>query len=464
MLIEEVSNGKLRRLEIDENPEIPLLSIDHLIIKPLENKICIINSYTNRCILFNKTDWKGIGKYPKFVGEALAYTSITDSCDVYSNEILTDKDKSTSFVIALSYACNFKCTYCYQQHNDKLKKNKITAENLDYILDTIIEYKNNHKDESISIELFGGEPLLPDNYDEIIKIFDFCVEHEMSIGITTNGAFLGHYLKDLVIYRGLNMSIFTTLDSIFDNEATRRDRNKNIEATYSNSILQNAKLLIDNGVRVSIAANIDKHNINQIGEMINFYAQEGFLCNDKFSFVIGRVDDRFYETNYKDILSEADILKKLGELDIIPNRVYASFIRAPYELCNKVGLNYKQKELKGLGHYCWAVAPYENVHYIDSDLDTFRCTYTVGRKELSEFKFSYDNLKKYKKPNRTFKDIEKCSMCKIGGYCGGGCEQSARINFNKQCDNEKELFEEFLIKVFYPKINELRKYLLSENI
>ena len=396
--------------------------------------------------------------------EALEYKSITNGYETFSNKILNDKNKSTSFVIALSYSCNFKCKYCYQQHNDKLDKSKITEENLDYILNTIIEYKNNHKDEIICIELFGGEPLLPENHDDIIKIFDFCVENEMSIGITTNGSFLGYYLKELIIYRGLNMSIFTTVDSIFDNESTRCEVNKTIATTHENLILKNVKLLIENGVRVSIAANIDNHNINQIGEMINFYDHEGFLSNEIFSFVIGRVDDRFYETNYKDIISETDILKKMGELDNIPKRVYASFLRAPYELCRKIGLNYRQTELRGLGNYCWAVGPYENVHYIDSDLDTFRCTYTVGRKELSEFKFSYDNLKKYKKPNRTFKDNKKCNMCKIGGYCGGGCEQSARINFNKQCASEKEYFEDFLNQIFYPKINELRKDLIYAEV
>ncbi|MBU5316278.1 4Fe-4S cluster-binding domain-containing protein [Clostridium bornimense] len=464
MLIEEISNGKLNVIEIDDKPDMYLSSLDHLIIKPLGEKICVINSYTNKCILLNQSDWNGCGKYPKIIGEALEYKSNITECDISLDKFFNNRSKSTSFVIALSYACNFKCTYCYQQHNDKLRKNKITKENLDYILNTIIEYKNEHKSEGISIELFGGEPLLPENHDDIIKIFDFCFENEISVGITTNGAFLGYYLKELVIYRGLNMHIFTTVDSIFDNEATRCEINKNIANKHTNSILENTKLLIDNGVKVSIAANIDKHNINQIGEMINFYEQEGFLNNEKFSFVIGRVDDRFYETNYKDILSEADILKKLGELGEIPEHVFASFIRAPYELCNKIGLSYRQNELKGLGNYCWAVAPYENVFYVDSDLDTFRCTYTVGRKELSEFKFSLENLKKYKKPNRTFKDNKKCSTCKIGGYCGGGCEQSARINFNKQCEIEKEYFEDFLNKIFYPKINELRKDLISDTL
>ena len=57
--------------------------------------------------------------------------------------------------------------------------------------------------------------------------------------------------------------------------------------------------------------------------------------------------------------------------------------------------------------------------------------------------------------NKTYKDNEKCSMCKIGGYCGGGCEQSARIDFDKQCHKEKEDFEKFMNQIFYPRVMEL---------
>lgn len=457
MFIEEILNGKIERIEVEDKSQVLVPSINHLIIKRLENRICIINSYTNKCILFNEKDWKGSGEYPKTIAEALQCNHLSVGLDSYSDELVDISNKSVDFVIALSYACNLKCSYCYQQNNDKLDKSKISECNLEIILDTILEYKNNHKDEDITIELFGGEPLLPENHDDIIKIFDFCVENEMRVGITTNGSFLEYYLKELIIYRGLDMSIFTTVDSLFDNQATRCERDKNIPTAYADSILQNVKLLIENGVRVNIAANIDKHNLSQISSMIQFYEKEGFLCNKKFSFVIGRVDDRFYETNYNDIISETDILEELGKIGTIPEGVYASFLRAPYELCRKIGLNYRQKELRGLGNYCWAVAPYENVFYVDRDLDTFRCTYTVGRKELSNFKFSYENLEKYQKPDRTYKNNEKCSMCIIGGYCGGGCEQSARIDFEKQCMDEKENFKKFLNRIFYSKIRGLLK-------
>lgn len=453
MRIEEIVSGKLEGKEVDDGDRKTISSIEHLIIKEIGNKVCVINSFTNRCIIMESKDWHGIGDYPQVVAEALekkTKTSVSDSCQTGEGH-----EKYTGFVIALSYACNLKCSYCYQQHNMKLDKSKITKENLDSILSTILEYKEHHQDEYIGIELFGGEPLLPENREDIIKIFDFCVENGMTVGITTNGSFLDYYLKDLIIYRGLNMSIFTTVDSLYRNEATRCERNKVEITTHANSILQNVKLLIENGVRVSVAANIDKHNINQIKDMIEYYEKEDFLSNKKFSFVLGRVDDRFFETKYKDILSETDILEELGKIESLPEGVYSGFIKAPYELCKKIGLNYRQEELRGAGNYCWAVATFENVFYIDPDLDTFRCTYTVGRKELSEFKFFYENIENYEKPNRTYKDYKECSSCKIGGYCGGGCAQSARIDFKKQCESEKKHFEDFLNRIFYKKIGEL---------
>lgn len=453
MRIQEVISGKLVPKDVDDSKSINISSIEHLIIKEIENEICVINSFTNKCILMEQKDWHGIGYYPEEIAEVLMKDVKVESNE--SSLVIEEHGKYTGFVIALSYACNLKCSYCYQQHNDKLDKSRITKENLDLILSTILEYKEHHQDEYIGIELFGGEPLLPENRDDIIKIFDFCVKHGMTVGITTNGSYLEYFLKDLVIYRGLHMSIYTTVDSIYSNETTRCERDKEEITTHANSILHNVKLLIENGVRVSVAANIDKHNINQLKDMIEYYEREGFLTNEKFSFVIGRVDDRFFETKYKDILSETDILEELGKLESIPEGVYSGFIKAPYQLCKKVSLNYRQEELRETENYCWAVGPFENVFYIDPDLDTFRCTYTVGRKELSEFKFSYENIEAYEKPDRTYRDYKQCKSCNIGGYCGGGCAQSARIDFEKQCASEKEHFEQFLERIFYKKISQM---------
>jgi radical SAM protein with 4Fe4S-binding SPASM domain len=57
-------------------------------------------------------------------------------------------------------------------------------------------------------------------------------------------------------------------------------------------------------------------------------------------------------------------------------------------------------------------------------------------------------------PDRTFLDYPCCKKCKIGGFCSGGCALSALVNFNKQCNLEKNNFHFFVDKIFIPQIQE----------
>lgn len=78
------------------------------------------------------------------------------------------------------------------------------------------------------------------------------------------------------------------------------------------------------------------------------------------------------------------------------------FLKSIHPLCKQQNISFNRSELKNLHWYCWASSNIDKVFYIDSDLDTFRCTYTVGRKEFEMFKFNIDNLEKFKLRNRSF--------------------------------------------------------------
>ncbi|MBE6498916.1 MAG: SPASM domain-containing protein [Methanobrevibacter sp.] len=324
------------------------------------------------------------------------------------------------------------------------------------VLDVISEYLKKNTDRKVQIGLFGGEPLLVENYSLITKIFDFCVAKKISIGITTNGKNLDHYLKLLIIYRSLGITVCSTIDSIEDNEFTRTPvQLSKLHQNVTNELLSNVKLLIDNGVHVDLETNIDSHNIRKIGSIIDYYRNNGYLDNPFFTFGFGRVDDRFYETNYSRIVSYVDILTELSNINSVPSKMYISFLRSAYELARKIGMNYGQTELKIPGTYCWASSPLDTVFYVDPDLKTYRCTYTVGRSNYSIMDFTFDNIEKYQLKKITSDDYNNCKSCPIAGYCAGGCKLSADIDFNRQCKDEKEQFYRFLHEIYYPKLLQL---------
>ena len=122
-----------------------------------------------------------------------------------------------------------------------------------------------------------------------------------------------------------------------------------------------------------------------------------------------------------------------------------------------MGYNTHQDELKGINNYCWTSSNLDNVFYIDSNMKTYRCTYTVGRPQKSIFDFTLENLMKYEIPQKNSDSYEECTNCEIGGYCGGGCQLSHSTNFEKCCGEEKKNFEQFMDRIFIPYINKILK-------
>ena len=216
-----------------------------------------------------------------------------------------------------------------------------------------------------------------------------------------------------MIYSGLGITVNTTIDSLSENEKTRFSSDNGVDSKGS-SLLKSIYTLINYDIIVQVEANIDQHNIDQIGDMIRFYKDHGFLENPNFRFGIARVDDRRFETGYDKMVTDTQLISKLNELNITDPHVYYAFVKSTLALCRKLNPEFKQRERKYISNYCWASAPVDDVYYIDAALDVFRCTFTVGRKNYSQFKFSLENLEKYKAPNRTYLDYEKCMNCPIG--------------------------------------------------
>lgn len=86
------------------------------------------------------------------------------------------------------------------------------------------------------------------------------------------------------------------------------------------------------------------------------------------------------------------------------------------------------------------------------NLKTYRCTCTVGRSRYSLFDFSYENLTNYRPVAVTCNSYAECKDCKIGGFCGGGCQLSHQIDFKKCCTYEEEVFSHFMKTLFIPYI------------
>lgn len=66
--------------------------------------------------------------------------------------------------------------------------------------------------------------------------------------------------------------------------------------------------------------------------------------------------------------------------------------------------------------------------------------------------YSYENLTNYRPVAVTCNSYAECKDCKIGGFCGGGCQLSHQIDFKKCCTYEEEVFSHFMKTLFIPYI------------
>ena len=150
-----------------------------------------------------------------------------------------------------------------------------------------------------------------------------------------------------------------------------------------------------------------------------------------------------------------ELVERLFSIKITAPKVHFAFVKSTLNLCKKIDPGFRETEKKYLSNYCWAAAPIDEVYYIDPDLDVYRCTYSVGRKECAIFNLAESSFEKYTLPNRTYVDFPRCMKCVIGGYCAGGCSLSAEVDFQRMCSNEKQDFMLFLQRVYYPRVKAL---------
>lgn len=216
-------------------------------------------------------------------------------------------------------------------------------------------------------------------------------------------------------------------------------------------IVNFAMLIPSSLIHVDLGTNIDRHNHKEIWNTLDDLKKLQLLQDKNFAWTIGRVDDRLYETNFPDIMMESEILAELQSKPL-PDNVHAAFLKTCYNFADKMGLKLNLREHKQTHSYCWSTSSSSNVFYVDMNLKTYRCTCTVGRSRYSLFDFSYENLTNYRPVAVTCNSYAECKDCKIGGFCGGGCQLSHQIDFKKCCTYEEEVFSHFMKTLFIPYI------------
>lgn len=166
--------------------------------------------------------------------------------------------------------CNFCCGYCFQERSELVMSPATEQRVLRYIS------QNAPKKERISIDWYGGEPLL--RFGQLIRMNDaaakVCADNgtDYNISVTTNGWLLSE--KVIAYLAQFNVShLQITLDG--PPETHNQSRPLASGGPTFNRILNNVTAAVDAGLTVNLRVNVWAPNISQVGKLYDILEAQG---------------------------------------------------------------------------------------------------------------------------------------------------------------------------------------------
>jgi len=213
-----------------------------------------------------------------------------DEINILSEDHLTRAwdPRNLFFICVINNFCNFKCNYCYEEHDKK----EISQMTIDKLFEAIVNYHKNVKLNKIGIEWYGGEPLL--SKDILImftnRLNKFCNENKVLpvYAITTNGYDLVPNVVDTFIDLGIT-SFQITIDGN-ENLHNRLRPLKNGGGTWSR-ITENLKYMasLRKNFHVMVRVNYTYETLEHYDELLDFMKDN--FDNDRFSIFFHGISD-----------------------------------------------------------------------------------------------------------------------------------------------------------------------------
>nr|WP_308533089.1 radical SAM protein [uncultured Prevotella sp.] len=417
----------------------------NIVFKTNSEQSVLFNSLTKKYILIST---KYLNNYLSLIKEPNKYCNITELQPLLNKckdcgLIIEDKmdelrliqdffyaqvnAPSYSLLIMTTYACNFRCWYCIQRHQD-VTLNSIVEKR---IKKHIEKYLSENKIKNFELSWFGGEPLL--NFESIdsISMFakSFCKQHGISFscGITTNGSLLSEYIIDRMVDLGFK-DYQITLDGDKRNH-NKTKYNDKIDNSFD-LILENIKMLVEKYPKAEVTLRINYTHKNFTEELPDHIDKVLHSVRNKVAILFRQVwQERDDDTLISKVTPIMLRLKEMGYGGIddfgnfsmlscyVEKKHYLSvFPDGSIDNCNNKPLQKARGNLNDKGEIIWKEDPKERV-------------------------------------NNIFTIKSDCILCKYLPICMGPCPASREgsiTNIKCQFKNPEEYFK-----------NEIKQYVIS---
>jgi sulfatase maturation enzyme AslB (radical SAM superfamily) len=234
------------------------------------------STLSNCCVIYKKDEEKELKQFlvencfliPANLDDFEVAKRIKDSM---SDAILSNSKLDTGhsrYVIYTTTDCNARCYYCFEGPEDIVRdymSPKVANDTADFII------KNFSGNEQLSINWYGGEPLLNQEPINIIsqKLHESNIEFRT--GIITNGTLIDSSKID--IYKNFwNVNNFQIAIDGTDEEYRKAKRFIDDSLENLEKLLDDIECLLKNNIEVTVRLNIGLHNESELSSLIDIFA------------------------------------------------------------------------------------------------------------------------------------------------------------------------------------------------
>ena len=340
-------------------------------------------------------------------------------------KFIQDRDNSEIQIFWVpTYACNFKCSYCYQEDYAPEPGHNILEVQKAFLKYVKTEFAGRKK----YITVFGGEPLLPgESQKKIIEdLIDEANKQSLSLAFVTNGYSLEEYIP--ILKKASLREIQVTLDGIGATHDNRRPLK--IGGSSYQQIIDGIDMAINNKLTVNLRIVLDRDNINELPKIAKLSREKGWLDSPYFKTQLGRnYELHTCQIDSSRLYDRVSLYKDLYDM-IQADPSLLDFHKPAFSLSKFL---WEQGELpQALFDSCPAC---KTEWAFDYTGNIYSCTATVGKsgEELGTF---YPEISKKEDiieqwEERDVTSIPECRECSLQLACGGGCASIAKNQSGK---------------------------------
>ena len=343
------------------------------------------------------------------MGFIVSDTQDDDLYNITKMRVLTKLYASSSLMltIAITRACNFDCSYCFEGNRTGKPMSK-------EVEDKLIAFIKGYKSDNISITWYGGEPLLA--FDRILSINSRVKEmgKKISASMITNG-----YLLDEEKISHLNELNITYLQITLDGKKETHDGRRYLKGggeTYTRILENIGKVLAtDFKGMIHVRVNVDSRN------------------EEEFASVYNMIKEKFTKDFGKRITVYPGFVKGDDHPDVscfFEPEAQGEFIQ---KMASKYGINplsiFPPKGSAG------CTLTKRNAFVVGPDGELYKCWDDVGLPEKVVGRI--DNFNNWNMPllaegmvGCSYLDSRECKECFYFPICSGGCHRIRQKNMH----------------------------------